>query len=195
MLYIAKRPTDSKLWNYYLLYKLSLVKQSILGVFYIEKLGYYGPVLDLDEKDLEKVSDIVLPLDEDIVLESLLVTCRRCGWCCEANSGSFLFNSELMYLRSRYPRLSERLRRYSWVRLYDGSRVKIWHLDTGPHGRCMFYDPLERRCLIHEAKPVVCILTYCARFAIDRHGNRYVRVGTADERGRVRFRRAGGGST
>ncbi len=188
--YIVRDPTDSESWNYYLLYKLSMAKSSILGVFYIPDLRYYGPVLDLNEKELASLIDIVKPLDEDLLLRSYLLVCRRCGWCCEANAGAFLFDNELTHVRSLFPDLAKRVKRSSWVKLYDGSLVRIWHLDDGPRGMCVFYDPQTRSCSIHSVKPVICMLTYCARFAVDRELNKYVRVGKADKYGRVRFSRS-----
>jgi len=187
MFYIVKEPTDDSSWNYYLLYKLSQVKSRIIGMFYIPDLRYYGPVLDLDEHDLEKIRDIAVPLHEDYLLRSYLIVCRRCGWCCEASSGAFLFDNELEYVRMLYPERAARVRRASWVKLHDGSRVRIWHLDDGPRGMCIFYDPRTRSCTIHSVKPVVCMLTYCARYAVDRYLNKYVRVGKADKLNRVRF--------
>ncbi len=189
MFFIVKEPSDNSSWNYYLLYNLSLVKYRIVGVFYIPELRYYGPVLDLDDNDLEKVcKDIFIPIDEECLLRSLAIICERCGWCCEEDAGSFLFEHELAEVKQFIGRKLTLPSKE--VKLWNGTRVRIYLLDLEQEGRCIFYDVRTRSCRIHLVKPVICMVTYCARFAIDRWGRRYLREGTRQPDGSVRFRPA-----
>jgi len=178
--YIVSEPTDDERWNMYLLYKLSFHKDKIVGVYYIPRIRYYGPVLKLD--NASDLSDIVKQIDTNMFNVSLKMICMRCGWCCEKNCGAFMFEHE-----------AESIELESWsnvrtVRLYNGEKVKIYYLDSGRYGRCIFYDSRNRRCIIHDRKPIICIVTYCARYAIDAEGNLYVREGRAIN-GIIRFKK------
>ncbi len=178
--YIVSEPTDNEEWNMYLLYKLSFHKDKILGVYYVPELKYYGPILKLE--NVNDLSDIVKPLDSKIFDKSLKMICMRCGWCCERNCGAFMFEHE-----------AEKINLGSWtnirtIRLYNGEKVRIYYLDQGKNGRCIFYDPRNRTCRIHDKKPIVCIVTYCARYAVDSAGNLYIREGKAVN-GIIRFKR------
>jgi len=178
--YIVREPTDDERWNMYMLYKLSFHKDKIVGVYYIPDIRYYGPVLYLEEVD--DLHDIVEPLNEYSLRRGLRMICMRCGWCCERECGAFMFEHEARDIGLT-----------SWssirvVKLHDGRKVRIYYLDSGRNGRCLFYNPREHACAIHDRKPIICIVTYCARYAVDEEGHLYVREGKAVN-GVVRFKR------
>jgi len=178
---IVREPTDDEKLNMYILYKLSTYKDSIVGVYYIEELGYYGPILKLRDIPRE-LKDIVRPVDVNIVRRSLKMICMRCGWCCERESGAFMFENEAERVGlSRWSRIRT-------VKLINGDKVRVYYVDAGPNGRCIFYDPKRKLCTIHKAKPVICVVTYCARYAVDSEGNLYRRV-SRSVRGVVHFKK------
>ncbi len=179
--YIVRQPTDDEKLNLYILYKLSFHKDKIIGVYYLPKIRYYGPVIT-SNTPLSDLTDIAYPVNSNIIENGLRMICIRCGWCCERDCGAFMFEHE-----------AEKLNLERWsstraVRLVDGSRVKIYYIDSGPEGSCIFYDSRRRLCRIHEMKPIICMITYCARYAVDREGNIYRRVGKA-VRGVVYFKK------
>ncbi len=188
MFFGVAEPTDDASWSYYLLYNLSLVRHCLLGVFYIPSMRYYGPVLDLDEKELEKIdSKILFEIPEDELTRALLIVCKKCGWCCEEEAGSFAFEHELRHIETFLGRKIRSLLRVRQVRLYNGKTIRVYLLEREGPGTCMFYDPSSKTCKIHPVKPIICRITYCARYAIDRAGRVYIRMGTRKSDGTVLF--------
>ncbi|GEM_PF-3333062 len=188
MFFGVSEPTDDASWNYYLLYNLSFVKHCIIGVFYIHKLRYYGPVLDLDQRDLEQIDkSILFPIKDEHILNGLLIICKRCGWCCAEEAGSFLFEHELEQVENFIGKRIKNTLKTQKVKLYNGKTVRIYLLEKGKQKTCMFYDQEKRACTIHPVKPIICVVTYCARFAIDRLGRQYIRVGARRPDGAIVF--------
>ncbi len=170
--YITREPTDEESWNLYILYKLSKIKNKIVGIYYIPSLKYYGPVI-CSEHSLN--DEIFIEINSEILKNSIKMICVRCGWCCEKNCGAFMFENELELVdKSLKYKLPSRV-----VKLYDGSKVRIYRLDVYRHGMCIFYNYRSRLCRIHDKKPIICTVTYCARFGTDSNGNLYTRIGRA----------------
>ena len=182
--YIASEPTDDELCNLYLLYNMSFVKNKLIGVYYIPKINYYGPVFQLNLSDLSKVDSGIFREIEDYYIDiALKMICLKCGWECEKNCNAFVFENELFeienFIKRKLRELPCRIIRFS------NKIVKLYYLDLGSERSCIFYNRRDRLCNIHPVKPIICKVTYCARYAIDKNGNFYVRVGKKIRNGKI----------
>ena len=158
--YIVVEPTDEEEFNLYLLYKLSFFKHRLLGVYYIPELHYYGPVLQLTTHEYESIKDIVIKIPDKYLKNAFRMVCiRDCGWECKEDSSAFMFEHELKSLEIPIA-LPFRIVKYRNL------TFKVYRLDLGPRRACIFYDSNTKLCRIHSKKPIICLVTYCARYAI-----------------------------
>ncbi|MDR1111376.1 MAG: YkgJ family cysteine cluster protein [Deltaproteobacteria bacterium] len=77
--------------------------------------------------------------------------CRRCGQCCQGRGGVWLGQGQILEAASLIgvgPGLLKT--RYLWP---EG---RLWGVKSGQDGFCLFYDPRDKACLIHQAKPLAC---------------------------------------
>ncbi len=159
------RPWD-KAFNLTILRYLWRFRDSILGVYYIPKLGSVVPVLRVDT---ELPPRFFVKIDESVLRNSYRMVCLRgCGACCEVNAGVFMFEEELEEV-SKFAKRSVVPSMCETVTLLNGEVVKVCSL---PRGRCPFYDPLSRSCTINEVKPIICRVHYCTLVA-ERNGVLY----------------------
>lgn len=81
--------------------------------------------------------------------------CRRCpGYCC---SYDLIEVSERDVARlARHHGLSLRAARERFTKLDSGKRVLRHRRDHVFRSTCLFFDQVERRCTIYEARPRVC---------------------------------------
>lgn len=155
---------------------MSLVKNKVIGVYYLPKIKYHGPILNLENNDLNRIDrNIFQEISHEVLSNGIKVTCLKCGWECERNSNAFASNHELQeiekYLNRKLNLPSE------LARLGNKVKIRIYYLDVKPNRMCLFYDSKSKLCSIHEVKPMICKITYCARFGIDSSGDTCVRVG------------------
>ncbi len=181
--YVVKGPMDDEAFNMYVLYKLSMFKSRLIGVYYIPRLRYYGPVLRLDSEEASMLKDVLwTSIGDDALENSFRMVCLRgCGWECERDSNVFAFENEIEDLPIDKEALPMRGYRFR------GIAFRAYWLDLGPSRACIFYDRANRACRIHEVKPVICRVTYCARYAI-RGGDPYVRVKSVELKGGFGYR-------
>ncbi len=179
----ALRPGRTWRGNYAALYIASLYKDRLKGVYYVPSSRLYAPVFEIDE----------LPPAHEWAFEEVRVSqlnraykmvCVKCGACCVRNSGAFAFAHELTAEeRASLP--------FEVIRVPRVGDLLVYWLDTGPAGRCYFYDEEKNLCRIEDRKPIVCLVHYCTLFA-ERDGHLFVKVAVKRD-GSLVYRRASRG--
>ncbi|WFO74663.1 YkgJ family cysteine cluster protein [Desulfurococcaceae archaeon MEX13E-LK6-19] len=153
-------PKNDAMYNYTVLYHMALLKKHYIGTYYIPSQNIYAPVFKLDSRD-NYPRKYFIEIDENIIEDSYKMICLQCGECCRVYSGAFMFSIEAMGLDEIIEKLP-----YRYYRLLDGINVKIYSLDVGRHGRCVFFDEEKKLCKIHMMKPVICMITFCGLVAL-----------------------------
>jgi len=168
--YMLRRPTGQARWDYFLLYVGAKLKKFYVGTYYIPKYRVLAPVFKpspgtpLDLRALVEVPS-------DILENSYRMICIECGWCCERDSGAFALENEVRDLPLH---LVDRPLDWKWVDTVIGP-VKVYRLDLGPGGRCVFYS--DGRCLVpRDRKPIICLIHYCSLYA-EMRGRKFIKVG------------------
>ena len=92
--------------------------------------------------------------------------CRGCGKCCKNREDILLTARDLYNIASHLGRTPEYIvERYCEIYIGDSSRLPIVRLKpSGPEKACPLLR--DRRCIVHQAKPVVCALFPLGRATI-----------------------------
>lgn len=178
MLYILKKPTGRKSYDFYLLYEASKFKSRYKATYYIPSLKYIAPVFYLE--DYEVNPDVFEPIDKETLSKSYKLICVRCGLCCVHSSAAFAFEHELKAIKSEcYPDLDYSLFNFYYVNIPKYGAVKVYELSQPPQGKCFFYQyggcPIPKRL-----KPIICLIQYCSLFA-EREGKVYMKVASRSD--------------
>jgi len=96
-----------------------------------------------------------------------MLTCKRCGKCCESSSPT-LHVSDLTLVTSKY---------IDWTNLYTLRKGEyVWDninrkpiqaptemikIREGENGGCVCYDPAKRACTIYSHRPAECVALFC----------------------------------
>lgn len=173
----APRRCD-RVWNLTILWYVAKLRRHYIGTYYFEDTNSLHPVLELDARELRKLPKrLFQPIDPKLLEESYRMVCiPRCGACCERNAGAFAFDFEIRMLGLDISKL-----RYENVKLLNGVKVAVYELPKNSRSMCVFYDLNERRCRVHNVKPVICLISFCS-FVAEKRGLLYVKIGV--ERGR-----------
>ncbi len=173
-LYALKEPTGDLEWDYFLLWEAARLKKFYVGTFYVPKLHRLLAVFKptpgayISNLAFEKI-------DSSLLRDAYRMICiPGCGKCCEADSGAFILGNELRDIPKK-PR--EKLPSFSIV-IY-GRSIRVYKLDIGPRGRCIFYDEVSGGCRLEgfrgTIKPIICLIHYCTVFA-EKKDTKYVKV-------------------
>jgi Fe-S-cluster containining protein len=96
--------------------------------------------------------------------------CRGCGKCCKNREDIILTSRDLFNIAKELGRsTSDIIDRYCDVYTGESSRVPIVRLNpTGPEKTCPLN--LDKRCVVHRAKPVVCAMFPLGRAYVNPEG-------------------------
>ncbi|KSW12141.1 hypothetical protein CF15_05075 [Pyrodictium occultum] len=190
-IYVLREPRrGDRAWNIYALREAAWLKRWFQGVYYSPRLkrllAVFKPTPGTHVNML-----VFEEMGESVLSDAYRMECPRgCNRCCVFRSGAFILENELRRLPVE---VQERIRSQpSELVRTPGGPVRVYRLDTGPMGRCIFFDVEEGRCMLEDygkhAKPIVCLLTYCTVFAT-RGGRLYLKRGYRVLRdGRVEMR-------
>jgi len=183
--YALREPRGDEGWNLLSLREAARLKGSLLGVYYSPQLRRLlavfrvAPDTRVDEAFFERI-------DPSLLERAYRMECPGgCGRCCAIFSGAFILDVEVERLPDEVRRAVE----LQPSRLVETPRgpVRVYSLDTGPAGRCIYFDPQRCACRLEELgrghKPIVCLLTYCTLFA-SRGGKLYLKVRAREVGGR-----------
>ena len=175
---VLKEPRTRR-WNIYALREAARLKKWFKGVYYSPPLKRLlvvfkpTPGTHINQLVFEEVGESVLE-------GSYRMLCiKGCGKCCAIASGAFILENEVEVLPPE-----EKAKVYaqpSYLVKTPGGYVRVYRLDTGPMGRCIFFDPHRVECTLEsrhgwKVKPIICLITYCTLFA-ERGGELYVKTG------------------
>ena len=194
--YVLREPrSGDEAWNIYALREAARLKRWFMGVYYSPRLGRLLAVFK-PTPGTHVNTAVFEEMGESVLRDAYRMECPEgCNRCCVMRSGAFMLDVEVRglpdELRSRV------MRQPSYTVKTPGGRVRVYRLDTGPMGRCIFFD-MERggcaleRLLGKKGKPIVCMLTYCTLFA-SRGGRLYLKTGYTVKGGRtiIRYREVG----
>jgi len=178
--WVLKEPRKrDKEWNIYALREAARLKRWFRGVYYSPRLGRLLAVFKPTPGT--HVNQLVFEeYGEGVLRDAYRMECPSgCNRCCVIHSGAFMLDVEVRMLPRGLRDVV--MRQPKEVLRTPGGKVRVYKLDTGPMGRCVFFDVERGRCILEEklgkhGKPIVCILTYCTVFAT-RGGKRYVKTG------------------
>jgi len=170
--YALKPPDGTKTYDFWLLKQASMARKFYIGTYYIPSEKLYVPVFKrIGNAD----PSAFLEVSERILRKSYRMICiKGCGQCCERNSNAVMLESELKQLK-----VELRNKPFFEVRLVDGSKERVYRLDTRANGQCAFYNPKNKSCSLGPKRPILCIIHYCAAFAernVQGKKVKYVRV-------------------
>jgi len=166
--YALRGPTGDEGWNLLSLREAARLKGGFIGVYYSPQLRRLLAVFRVPPDS--RVDEAFFERVEPSLLEgSYRMECPGgCGRCCAAFSGAFMLDYEV----GRLPEGARQRVELQPSRLVETPRgpVRVYRLDTGPAGRCIFFDAGRCACGLEEDygrghKPIVCLLTYCTIFA------------------------------
>ncbi len=174
--YVLKEPTREPEWNYFLLWEAARIKKYYVGTYYVPRLNRLLAVFKPTPGTY--VSDLAFEgMDFSIIRDGYKMICiPGCGRCCEANSGAFILGNEVKLIPRKLAKFDQLP---SFTLSVYGRKIKVYRLDVGPRGRCIFYDEEAGGCILDRfekyRKPVICLIHYCTVFA-ERNGERYIKV-------------------
>ncbi len=181
--YVLREPRrGDRAWNIYALREAARLKKWFKGVYYSPRLKRLLAVFK-PTPGTHVNPEVFEEIGESALRDAYRMECPRgCNRCCVFRSGAFILENEVNKLP---PSIQERvLRQPSELIKTPGGWVRIYRLDTESMGRCVFFDVEQGECMLErlggkEAKPIVCLLTYCTVFAT-RNGEKYLKTGYRD---------------
>ncbi len=179
-IYVLREPRrQDRAWNIYALREAARLKKWFNGVYYSPRLKRLLAVFRPTPGTHVNL-EVFEELNESVLRDAYRMECPRgCNRCCVFRSGAFIIENEV---RKLPPAFQERvLKQPSELIRTPGGWVRIYRLDTETMGRCIFFDVERGECELEkmggkEAKPIVCLLTYCTVFAL-RNGEKYLKTG------------------
>lgn len=194
--YVLREPrSGDEAWNIYALREAARLKRWFAGVYYSPRLGRLLAVFRPTPGTHVNVN-VFEEMGESVLRDAYRMECPQgCNRCCVTRSGAFMLDVEVRALPEE---LRDKVMvQPSYTVKTPGGRVRVYRLDTGPMGRCVFFDMERGGCTLERAlgkkgKPIVCMLTYCTLFA-SRGGRLYLKTGYTVRQGRVliRYREVG----
>ncbi|ALU12226.1 hypothetical protein EYM_01605 [Ignicoccus islandicus DSM 13165] len=151
-------PNGTKSYDYWLLKQASLARRYYIGTFYVPSKNLYSPVFRRIGKADPKA---FLTITARELRDSYKMVCiKGCGQCCERNSNAVIFEEEARELG-----IQIRDKPSFEVELVDGSKLKVYRLDTRRNGQCVFYNRRRKTCSLGRNRPILCVIHYCSAFA------------------------------
>ncbi len=167
--YYALRPPDgTKAYDYWLIKQASIARKFYVGTYYIPSKRLFTAVFKRLGKADPRAFVEVKP--SELRRSYKMVCIKGCGQCCERDSGAVILESEAKALG-----IEIKDKPSFEVGLVDGSKEKVYRLDTRERGQCVFYNRARKSCALGPKRPALCMITYCGAFA-EREGKKYVKV-------------------
>ncbi len=195
-IYVLKEPRrNDKEWNVYALREAARLKKWFTGVYYNPRLGRLLAVFKpTPGTHINKL--VFEELGESMLKDSYKMVCPKgCSRCCTIHSGAFIIEDEVRLLPTNLQ--AKVMEQPSVLLRTPGGPIRVYRLDTGSMGRCIFLDIERGTCILEEGgkylKPIVCLITFCTVFA-EKNGEKYLKTGYTIHNKKVvlLYRRVGG---
>lgn len=167
-LFRGKASTNRKEFNLAILWYTSRYRRYLVGVYFFEDLEDFVPVIALPPNVAEPPKQLFEIITERELDDAYRMVCLRCGACCEFCAGGFVFDHEVPIVGSEYVDREN----FEDVEIPFVGRVRVYAL-RNVKGRCRAFDAVSRTCMVHDRKPIACLIMYCGLVA-EKRGSIYV---------------------